>query len=124
MPTANAMTVSPPSHGMAGLAIFRNRDGLARSTIAIAILSSTFCSTRLGAARHSPFTRQPHLQHASFAHQSGCYSISSRSAAAAAKGPTTRLASDNPHNVMNGVSNGIGPLTAALGAATPQIRIG
>ena len=46
-------------------------------------------------------------------HPPGCYSISSRKAAAAAKGPTTRLASDSPQRVVNGVPNAIGPLTAA-----------
>src|ERR1700689_4377412 len=61
MPMANAMTVRPPSHGMAELAIFRNREGLARSTIAIASLSSTFLQYALARGVFSPFTRQPHL---------------------------------------------------------------
>ena len=52
------------------------------------------------------------------------YSISCRNAAAAANGPTTRLASVSAHRIVNGVPNGTGPVTAALAAATPKISTG
>ena len=40
-----------------------------------------------------------------------------RSVAAAAKGPITALIRVRAHNIVNGVANGIGPVTAALVAA-------
>src|SRR6185437_13340546 len=52
------------------------------------------------------------------------YSISCRSAAAAANGPTTRLARVNAQRIVNGVPNGTGPLSAAFAAATPKMSTG
>ncbi len=64
---------------------------------------------------------RPELQ---ISHEQHCYSISCRNAAAAANGPTTRLASVSAHRIVNGVPNGTGPATAALAAATPKISTG
>src|ERR1700730_14662305 len=47
-----------------------------------------------------------------------------RNVAAAAKGPMTTLTNVSAHRIVNGVSNGIGPTTAALVAATPKISTG
>ena len=49
------------------------------------------------------------LQRFSRLHDHNGYSISCRSAAAAANGPTTRLASVSAHRIVNGVPNGTGP---------------
>src|SRR6266481_623636 len=52
------------------------------------------------------------------------YSMPYRSVAAAAKGPITPLMRVSAHRIVNGVSNGTGPATAALVAATPKISTG
>src|ERR1700683_3091393 len=50
------------------------------------------------------------------------YSISCRNAAAAAKGPITRLASVSAQRIVNGVPNGAGPVTAALAAGAAAAK--
>ena len=52
------------------------------------------------------------------------YSRPWRSAAAAATGPSTKLAKDRAQRMVKGGPNGAGPTMAALAAATPKISTG
>src|SRR5579863_3657237 len=106
MPKANAISVNPPSHGSVRLAKLRKRDGLARSATAIAVFLFGWPG-----GYHVALERR-----ASSLHQQTGYSISCRNAAAAANGPTTRLASVSAQRIVNGVPKGTGPITAALAA--------
>src|SRR6516162_7579700 len=111
------MTVAPPSHGMARFATRRKREGLASSEMRIGGVLSTLLTSHFVAVEqcNGPFVT-------AFLRRS--HSMSSRKAAAAAKGPTTRLAKVSVHKTVNGVPNGTGPATAAFAAATPKIRTG
>src|SRR5215204_5875577 len=64
------------------------------------------------------------LECGAFLARSEGYSMPWRSAAAAANGPSTMLASVNALKIVSGVPNGTGPTIAAFDAATPKISTG
>src|SRR6516225_2837691 len=97
---------------MVRLAARKKREGLASSATRIGnVLSRLLTKSLRRAGTMRVFARRSH-------------SLSSRNAAAAAKGPITRLANVSAHKTVNGVPNGTGPATAALAAATPKINTG
>src|SRR5262249_41639625 len=115
------MRVAPPSHGITRFAARRKRDGLARSEMRIGNLLSTLLTNHFAAPRQCGAGDSNGVQGAFICR---AHSMSSRKAAAAAKGPTTTLAKVSAHNTVKAVPNGAGPVTAALAAATPKINTG
>ncbi len=97
------------NHGRIGCTTARKREGLASSVTAI----GSFLGLRVSACNPWFLVR----------HVSPIYSACFKAAAAAA-GPTTRLASDSAQRIVKGVPKGTGPTIAAFDAATPKMRTG
>src|SRR3972149_3275589 len=95
-PKAKASAVAAASQGSTRLTTFRKRVGLARSMMGIGGLLV----------------------------DRGDHSNPWRNAAAAATGPSTKLAKDSAQRMVKGGPKGAGPTMAALAAATPKISTG
>src|ERR1035437_4852247 len=128
-PNANSRTVAAASQGSTRLTSVRKRVGLARSITAIGSLLIRRAGTGNGGRRqnmpvYGPDRFDLHYAADPYFHWQTDHSRPWRSAAAAATGPSTRLAKDRAQRMVKGGPNGAGPIMAALAAATPKISTG